>query len=254
MTTIGPDWGASVIQSSLIAFLVSIVLIIIYIAIRFEYKMGVTAIVALLHDLVLVMGVYALVGREVNPNTIAALLTILGYSLYDTVVVFHRINDNMQSDDIKCTFMTMANHSINQVLVRTINTTLTSLIPVLAMLLFGGETLKDFAFAMVIGLVCGSYSSIAVASPLYAMWKTREPCYQKLVKKFGPEVGRFEFGNPNAMAATLSGKKAVKATVAPASAALAPEKLRAEEPHGATAAKAAPKPPKAKRKKRPDKK
>ena len=254
VTTIGPDWGASVIQSSLIAFLVSIVLIIIYIAIRFEYKMGVTAIVALLHDLVLVMGVYALVGREVNPNTIAALLTILGYSLYDTVVVFHRINDNMQSDDIKCTFMTMANHSINQVLVRTINTTLTSLIPVLAMLLFGGETLKDFAFAMVIGLVCGSYSSIAVASPLYAMWKTREPCYQKLVKKFGPEVGRFEFGNPNAMAATLSGKKAVKATVAPASAALAPEKLRAEEPHGATAAKAAPKPPKAKRKKRPDKK
>ena len=254
VTTIGPDWGASVIQSSLNAILVSIVLIIIYIAIRFEYKMGVTAIVALLHDLVLVMGVYALVGREVNPNTIAALLTILGYSLYDTVVVFHRINDNMQSDDIKCTFMTMANHSINQVLVRTVNTTLTSLIPVLAMLLFGGETLKDFAFAMVIGLVCGSYSSIAVASPLYAMWKTREPRYQKLVKKFGPEVGRFEFGNPNAMAAALSGKKAVKATAAAASAAPAPEKPQAEEPHGATAAKAAPKPPKAKRKKRPDKK
>ena len=254
VTTIGPDWGASVIQSSLIAFLVSIVLIIIYIAIRFEYKMGVMAIVALFHDLILVVGIYALVGREVNPNTIAALLTILGYSLYDTVVVFHRINDNMQSDDIKCTFMTMANHSINQVLVRTINTTLTSLIPVLAMLLFGGETLKDFAFAMVIGLVCGSYSSIAVASPLYAMWKTREPRYQKLVKKFGPEVGRFEFGNPNAMAAALSGKKAVKATAAAASAAPAPEKPQAEEPHGATAAKAAPKPPKAKRKKRPEKK
>lgn len=253
VTTIGPDWGASVIQSSLIAFLVSIVLIIIYIAIRFEYKMGVTAIVALLHDLVLVMGVYALVGREVNPNTIAALLTILGYSLYDTVVVFHRINDNMQSDDIKCTFMTMANHSINQVLVRTINTTLTSLIPVLAMLLFGGETLKDFAFAMVIGLVCGSYSSIAVASPLYAMWKTREPRYQKLVKKFGPEVGRFEFGNPNAMATALAGKKAVKATAAPTVGAAA-EKPTVEEPHGATAAKSAPKPPKGKRKKRPDKK
>ena len=257
VTTIGPDWGASVIQSSLIAFLVSIVLIIIYIAIRFEYKMGVTAIVALLHDLVLVMGVYALVGREVNPNTIAALLTILGYSLYDTVVVFHRINDNMQSDDIKCTFMTMANHSINQVLVRTINTTLTSLIPVLAMLLFGGETLKDFAFAMVIGLVCGSYSSIAVASPLYAMWKTREPRYQKLVKKFGPEVGRFEFGNPNAMATALAGKKAVKATAAPTAAptvGAAAEKPTVEEPHGATAAKSAPKPPKGKRKKRPDKK
>ncbi|MCI9262785.1 MAG: protein translocase subunit SecD, partial [Eggerthellaceae bacterium] len=106
VTTIGPDWGASVIQSSLIAFLVSILLIIVYIAIRFEYKMGVMAIVALLHDLILVVGIYALVGREVNPNTIAALLTILGYSLYDTVVVFHRINDNMKGEDIRCTFMT----------------------------------------------------------------------------------------------------------------------------------------------------
>lgn len=193
VTTIGPDWGASVIQSSLIAFLVSIVLIIIYIAIRFEYKMGVMAIVALLHDLVLVMGIYALVGREVNPNTIAALLTILGYSLYDTVVVFHRINDNMKEADIKCTFMTMANHSVNQVFVRTINTTLTSFIPVLAMLLFGGETLKDFAFAMTIGLLAGSYSSIAIATPLYALWKTREPRYAKLQQKYGDEVGLFEF-------------------------------------------------------------
>ena len=249
MTTIGPDWGASVIQSSLIAFLVSIVLIIIYIAIRFEYKMGVTAIVALLHDLVLVMGIYALVGREVNPNTIAALLTILGYSLYDTVVVFHRINDNMKSDDVKCTFMTMANHSINQVLVRTVNTTLTSLIPVLAMLFFGGETLKDFAFAMSIGLICGSYSSIAVAAPLYAMWKTREPRYAKLVKKFGPEVGRYEFGNPNAMAEGASPKKAAKAAGA-ASASTA----KAGSNHGSNAGKTQHKPPKAQRKKRPDKK
>ena len=267
VTTIGPDWGASVIQSSLIAFLVSIVLIIIYIAIRFDYKMGITAIVALLHDLVLVMGIYALVGREVNPNTIAALLTILGYSLYDTVVVFHRINDNMRGDDIKCTFMTMANHSINQVLVRTINTTLTSLIPVLAMLFFGGETLKDFAFAMAIGLICGSYSSVAVATPLYAMWKTREPRNAKLVKKYGAEVGRFEFANPGAMAVTSAkpakGASAAKAT-AKASAAKAEstesapkgsgEGAAAVQPHGANTPKPAAKPPKAKRKKRPDKK
>ena len=193
VTTIGPDWGASVIQSSLIAFLVSILLIIVYIAIRFEYKMGVMAIVALFHDLILVVGIYALVGREVNPNTIAALLTILGYSLYDTVVVFHRINDNMKGEDIRCTFMTMANHSMNQVFIRTINTTLTSFIPVFAMLLFGGETLKDFAFAMAIGLIAGSYSSIAIACPLYCMWKTREPKFAKLQKKYGTEVGLFEF-------------------------------------------------------------
>lgn len=193
VTTIGPDWGASVIQSSVIAFLVSILLIIVYIAIRFEYKMGVMAVVALLHDLILVVGIYALVGREVNPNTIAALLTILGYSLYDTVVVFHRINDNMKGEDIRCTFMTMANHSMNQVFIRTINTTLTSFIPVFAMLLFGGETLKDFAFAMAIGLIAGSYSSIAIACPLYCLWKTREPKFAKLQKKYGTEIGRFEF-------------------------------------------------------------
>lgn len=191
--TIGPDWGASVIQSSLIAFFVSIILIIVYIAIRFEFKMGVIAIVALLHDLILVLGIYAIIGREVNPNTIAALLTILGYSLYDTVVVFHRINDNMQGEGIKCTFMTMANHSMNQVLIRTINTTLTSFVPVFAMLIFGGETLKDFAFAMSIGLIAGSYSSIAVAVPLYSIWKSHEPRYAKLVQKFGTNIGRFTF-------------------------------------------------------------
>ncbi|MEF9924937.1 MAG: protein translocase subunit SecD, partial [Raoultibacter sp.] len=211
VTTIGPDWGVSVIQSSLIAFLVSLVLIIIYIAIRFEYKMGVTAIVALLHDLVLVMGIYALFGREVNPNTIAALLTILGYSLYDTVVVFHRINDNMKETDIKCTFMTMANHSINQVLIRTINTTLSSLIPVAAMLFFGGATLQDFAFAMTIGLICGSYSSVAVATPLYAIWKSREPNNRKLIKKYGTEVGRFEFAHPSVSTPIIGGKKAAAA-------------------------------------------
>ncbi|WP_165248240.1 protein translocase subunit SecD [Adlercreutzia sp. ZJ141] len=197
VSTIGPDWGASVVRSSLIAFVVSLLLIIAYIGIRFrDYKMGIVAVVTLLHDLIIVIGVYALVGREVTPNTIAALLTILGYSLYDTVVVFHRINDNMQSGDIKCTFMTMANHSVNQVFVRSINTSITSLVPVVAMLLFGGETLKDFALAMSVGLAVGVYSSIAVASPLYAMWKTREPRYAKLVRRYGTNVGIFAFGNP----------------------------------------------------------
>ncbi|MBO4364786.1 MAG: protein translocase subunit SecD [Eggerthellaceae bacterium] len=191
--TIGPDWGTTIIKSMIIALLVSFVLIVLYIGFRFEYKMGLTALVALLHDIILVVGIYALVGREMNPNTIAALLTILGYSLYDTVVVFHRIADNMEHSDIKCTFMTMANHSINQVFLRSINTSLTSLFPVVCMLLFGSETLQDFAFAMVIGLIAGCYSSIAIACPLFAMWKTREPEYAKLEKKYGTEVGRFEF-------------------------------------------------------------
>lgn len=192
VTTIGPDWGASVIQSSILAFVVSLALIIAYISIRFrDYKMGVTAVVALLHDLVVVFGVYAILGHEVTPNTIAALLTILGYSLYDTVVVFHRINENMKSDSVKCTFMSMANHSVNEVLIRSLNTSITSLIPVVAMLLFGGETLKDFALAMTIGLVTGCYSSIAIATPLYAIWKTREDKFAKLQKKYGAGVQRF---------------------------------------------------------------
>ena len=192
VTTIGPDWGASVIQSSAIAFFISLLLIIAYISIRFrDPKLGVTAVVALLHDLIIVVGVYVLVGREITPNTIAALLTILGYSLYDTVVVFHRINENMKDDSVKCTFATMANHSVNEVLVRSLNTSITSLIPVVAMLLFGGETLKDFALAMTIGLVCGCYSSYAIATPLYVIWKTHEPRFKKLQKKYGNDIQRW---------------------------------------------------------------
>lgn len=211
VNTVGPDWGAGVIQSSAIAFAVSLLLIIAYIAIRFEYKMGIMAVVALLHDLIIVVGIYALVGREITPNMVAALLTILGYSLYDTVVVFHRINDNMKESSLKCTFMSMANHSINQVFIRTINTTLTSFVPVFGMLIFGGETLKDFAFAMAVGLIAGSYSSIAVATPLYAMWKTREEKNAKLVKKYGPEVQLFTFASTLSPASKEEAQAAVVA-------------------------------------------
>ncbi|MCL2756693.1 MAG: protein translocase subunit SecF [Coriobacteriia bacterium] len=188
--TVGPGWGAEVTRTSLIAFLVAIALIIIYMAIRFEYKMSLSAVLTLFHDLIIIVGIYAVFGREITPNVIAALLTIMGYSLYDTVVVFHRINDNVASTK-NHSFMTVANHSINQILIRSINTTLTSLVPVLAMLIFGGATLKDFAFAMAIGLVLGSYSSLALAAPIYALWKQREPKYKKLFKKYGDGVGTF---------------------------------------------------------------
>ena len=224
VSTIQASWGASVIRSSLIAFLVSLVLIIAYIGIRFRsYKMGVVAVITLLHDLIIVVGIYALIGREFTPNTVAALLTILGYSLYDTVVVFHRVNDNMQESSAKVTFMTMANHSINQVFIRSINTTLTSLIPVLFMLLFGSETLKDFAFAMVIGLICGCYSSIAVAMPLFSAWKSREKDNMKLTKKYGTAVRLFEVVLPQpavAAAGAADGAVAVDAA-APAAGAVA---------------------------------
>lgn len=260
VSTIGPDWGTSIIRSMFIALIVSFILIIAYIAVRFrDYKMGVTAIIALLHDIILVIGVYALVGREMNPNTVAALLTILGYSLYDTVVVFHRINDNVQHSEIKCTFMTMANHSINQVFLRSINTTLSSMIPVFAMLLFGSETLKDFAFAMTIGLISGAYSSIAIACPLYSIWKSHEPKNVKLMKKYGNQVGRFEFAHgalsggmktavatagagaaPAAVATKAAVSKTAKATKAAVGAASVPAGAstpKAEKKTGAQAAK-----------------
>jgi SecD/SecF fusion protein len=182
VTTIGPGWGANVTNAALVALLVSIVAIIGYVSIRFEYKMSLTAVAALAHDVLIVLGFYALVGHEVTPNTVAALLTILGYSLYDTVVVFHRIRENSQNL-VRHSFQQMANDSINQVLGRSINTTVTSLIPVICLLMFGGSTLKDFAFALVVGLALGAYSSPAVASPLFALWKEREPRFQALKRK-----------------------------------------------------------------------
>lgn len=188
-STISPSWGASVVQSSLIAFFVGLLLIMAYVAIRFrDAKIGAVAIVALLHDLIIVLGVYALVGRELTPNTIAAVLTIMGYSLYDTIVTFHSIKDNASSGKFKQNFWTIANHSINQVIVRTVNTTVSSIIPVAFMLAFGGTTLSDFAFAMLIGLIAGSYSSVALASPLYAIWKSHELEVAKMNVKYGSAV------------------------------------------------------------------
>ncbi len=183
VTTIGPGWGANVTNAAVIALIISIVAILAYISIRFEYKMSVMAVLALVHDTLIVLGVYALSGREVTPNTIAALLTILGYSLYDTIVVFHRIRENA-SGLSKRSFMEMTNDSINQIIMRWVNTGLIQVIPVLGLLFFGGETLRDFAFAMAIGLIAGMYSSIGLASPLYAVWKEREPRFQALKKKY----------------------------------------------------------------------
>ncbi|MBS3974540.1 MAG: protein translocase subunit SecF [Actinobacteria bacterium] len=183
ITTIGPGWGASVTNAALLALVLSIAAILLYVSLRFEYKMSVTAVIALFHDIIIVLGIYSLAGREVTPNTIAALLTIMGYSLYDTVVVFHRMKENTTAL-VGTTFTRMANTSINQVLVRTINTSVTSVIPVLALLLFGGETLMDFAFALTVGLLIGTYSSIGVASPIYVLWKEREPKFRALAKRY----------------------------------------------------------------------
>jgi SecD/SecF fusion protein len=183
VSTIGPEWGANITNQAMLALAVSILAILLYVSIRFEYKMAVTGVIALVHDALITLGIYALLGKEMTPNTVAALLTILGYSLYDTIVVFHRIRENTQNLTKK-SFMNMANDSLNQVLARWINTGLSSLIPVVCLLLLGHDVLQAFAFALTIGLLSGAYSSVAVAAPLYAMWKEREPRFQALAKKY----------------------------------------------------------------------
>ncbi len=183
VTTIGPGWGKNITNAALFALMASIAAILVYISLRFEYKMSVTAVIALIHDIIITLGLYALMGQEVSPSTIAALLTILGYSLYDTVVVFHRVKENSQHLQ-KQTFMQMANESINEVIIRSMNTTITSLLPVLVMLFIGGEALQDFALALVIGLTVGAFSSIAVATPIFVLWKEREPKFAALKKKY----------------------------------------------------------------------
>lgn len=187
VTTIGPDWGSDITRSSALAFCVAILLIIAYVSIRYEFKMSLTAVAALIHDLVVILGIYAWTQIPITPNVVAALLTIMGYSLYDTVVEFNRVNENAKQlhDGIHRTYHQICNYSINEVFIRTINTTLTSIVPVVVMLIVGGATLKDFAFAMLVGELLGTYSSFAVATPLLSLWKTREKRWAKLEVRYG---------------------------------------------------------------------
>lgn len=182
--SVSPAWGREITKAALTALILSLIGILIYVSLRFEFKMAVSAIIALVHDLLVVVGVYALFGREVTPATVAAVLTILGYSLYDTIVIFHRIMENSKSIG-KRTYSKMVNNSINQVLMRSVNTSLTSILPVASLLFFGGATLKDFAFALFVGLISGAYSSIFVASPILSLLKETEPYYRNLKKKYG---------------------------------------------------------------------
>lgn len=185
--TVGAAWGREITRSSLIALVLSMVGLLTYISLRFEYKMAICAITALFHDIVITIGIYALVGREATLATIAAILTILGYSLYDTIVVFHRIVENERRASQKL-YSEIVNESLNQVLIRSINTSVTTLLPIAAILFFGGETLKDFAFALFVGITAGTYSSIFVATPLISLWKEKEPKYLTLKKRLGKKA------------------------------------------------------------------
>ncbi|NLT34642.1 MAG: protein translocase subunit SecF [Gaiellales bacterium] len=175
---VGPSFGKETANRALLAVGIAIILMIAYIAWRFDFKFALPAIASLVHDLGLTLGIYALTGRLVTAATVAAALTILGYSINDTIIVFDRIRENQHFMKTE-TYSEMADRSISQTLARSINTSLTTLLPLLSILLFGGETLKDFAFALFIGIAAGTYSSIFVASPLLVLWKEREPRYRK---------------------------------------------------------------------------
>lgn len=179
---VGPTWGERISRKALQGLLVFLVLVTVYISLRFEWKMAVGALVALWHDILITAGVYALVGREVTPETVIALLTILGYSLYDTVVIYDKVKENTESPVLvqREGYAGVVNLSLNQVLMRSVNTSLSTLLPIGALLVFGGQTLKDFAFALFTGVAVGGYSSIFVASPILAMLKEREPRYRQL--------------------------------------------------------------------------
>ena len=156
----------------------SLLLISIYIGVRFEFKFAVPVLIALAHDLLITAGVYALTDREVTTSTVAALLTILGYSLYDTVIVFDRIRENVPRMP-RATFSQIANRSMSEVFTRSLATSFVVLMPVGSLLLFGGDTLKDFAFALLVGVASGAYSSIFIATPVLVEWKEREAIYMR---------------------------------------------------------------------------
>ncbi|MDX6222630.1 MAG: preprotein translocase subunit SecF [Frankiales bacterium] len=216
LNTVGATWGNQITKKAIESLVVFLIVVVIYLSIRFQPKMAAAAIIALVHDLLITAGIYSLVGFEVSPATVVALLTILGYSLYDTVVVFDKVRENTQGIGAgsKLTYSQAANLAVNQTLVRSINTSIIALLPVAGLLfigvgLLGAGTLKDLALALFIGLATGAYSSIFVATPLLTEMKEREPAMIQLRKKVAvreaAEAKAAREGSSTAEAATTTG-------------------------------------------------
>jgi len=187
---IGPSWGKEITRKAIYGLVGFLIVVVLYLAMTFEPKMAFAAIVAVVHDVFITVGIYALVGFDVTPATVIGFLTILGYSLYDTVVVFDRVRENTRSitSTSKMTYSQAANLAVNQTVVRSLNTTIVALIPVGSILfvgagLLGAGTLKDLSLALFIGLATGAYSSIFIATPLLAALREREPAMQALAKR-----------------------------------------------------------------------
>jgi SecD/SecF fusion protein len=188
-SSVGSTFGHTIENAAIIAIIASLLVISIYVALRFEWKFAVPVLIALMHDLLITSGVYALTGRQVTVDTVAALLTILGYSLYDTIIVFDRVRENIPRMP-RAAFSQIVNRSMSEVLTRSLATTSCTLMPIVALLLFGGGgVLGDFAFALLIGVASGAYSSIFIASPVLTHWKEREQVYRARRRRLIEDVG-----------------------------------------------------------------
>jgi preprotein translocase subunit SecF len=184
VNSVSSTWGRSITEKAVRALVIFLILVALFIAWRLEWRMALAAIIAMIHDVLISVGVYSVLRFEVTPATVVAFLTILGFSLYDTIVVFDKVNDNTDRfSGSRMPYADVINVSMNQVLMRSINTSLAAVLPVLSLLILGAGilgavTLREFALALLVGLLTGSYSSIFIASPLLAMFKQREPRFR----------------------------------------------------------------------------
>ncbi|HDS09094.1 MAG TPA: protein translocase subunit SecF [Firmicutes bacterium] len=174
-TLIGPKVGKELRKTAIVIIIFALIGLLIYISLRFELKYAIGAILALIHDVLIMVGIFAIMNKEFNITIIAAILTIIGYSLNDTIVIFDRIRENLKTNRHKSSYQELMNTSINSTLSRTVLTSLTTFIVVLAIFIWGGEALHDFSFALIIGIITGTYSSVFVASPLLVEWNRLLP-------------------------------------------------------------------------------
>ena len=216
---VSASFGRQIAKSALLAIAVSLLLIVGYISLRFQWQFAAPVIVALVHDVVITVGVYALVGREVSTSTVAAVLTVLGYSIYDTIIIFDRIRENIPLMK-RASFRAITNVSLWETIPRSLATTFITLLPILSLLVFGGDTLKDFAFALLIGIGSGAYSSIFVAAPLLAWIKEREPEY---ARRLDADMTGVQSVGGVLVGEAASAEKAIAPPVAPAVAPPLPE-------------------------------
>src|SRR5712691_1889725 len=185
-TSVSSSFGSQIAHAAILAIIVSLALVVIYVAIRFDFKFAVPVIIAMLHDVLIAVGIYALAHREVTSSTVAAILTVLGYSIYDTIIIFDRIRENIPLMR-RSSIATITNVSLWETIRRSLATSFITLLPVASLFIFGGATLKDFAFALLVGITSGAYSSIFVAAPLLTMWKEREP---EFARRKGETIGK----------------------------------------------------------------